>query len=116
MYETLRLYPPIVYLSKLTSSRPTVLSATDGNTQSRDIVLQPNSYVVVSFMHLHRSPGLWGEDALEFRPNRWIAAPEFINTPLGIGYSLDEKLERATLGTFIPWAIGPRSCSGMKFA
>lgn len=116
MYETLRLYPPIVYLPKLTTSRPTVLSATDGDTQRRDIVFPPNSYVVVNFMHLHCSPDLWGQDDLEFRPNRWISGPDSSNNPSGLGFSPDEKLERPSPGAFIPWAIGPRNCPGMKFA
>lgn len=115
MYETLRLYPPIVYLPKLTTSRPTVLSAPDGDTQHRDIVLPPNSYVVVNFMHLHCSPDLWGKDALEFRPSRWISSPGS-KTHSDPGYLSDEKLERSPPGAFIPWATGPRNCPGMKFA
>ncbi|KAG8164114.1 hypothetical protein KVR01_006032 [Diaporthe batatas] len=116
MYETLRLYPPIVYLPKLTSSTPTVLSATDGDSQRRDIVIPPNSYVVVNFMHLHCSHELWGKNALKFRPSRWIASPDSHETSSGSGYSKDEKLERPPPGAFIPWAMGPRNCPGMKFA
>lgn len=116
MYETLRLYPPIVYLPKLTTSRPTVLSAAGGGTRRRDIVIPPNSYVVVNFMHLHCSPDLWGKDALDFRPSRWISGPNSNDTPSGARYSADEKLERPPPGAFIPWATGPRNCPGMKFA
>ncbi|KAL1878200.1 hypothetical protein Daus18300_002117 [Diaporthe australafricana] len=119
MYETLRLYPPIVYLPKLTTSRPTILSTAEAGTQRRDIVIPPNTYVVVNFVHLHCAPELWGEDSLEFRPNRWIARPDSSSsTPLlvGRGYSAEEKLERLQPGAFIPWATGPRNCPGMKFA
>ena len=116
MYETLRLYPSISYLPKLTTPRSTVLSAADGNNQHQDIAIPPNTYVVVNFMHLHCSPELWGNDALEFRPSRWITRTDSSNTFSGSGYSPDEKLERPPPGAFIPWATGPRNCPGMKFA
>lgn len=115
MYETLRLYPPIVYLPKLTST-PTVLSAADGDSQRRDVMIPPNSYVVINFMHLHCSLELWGKYALEFQPSRWIASPDSKRNSAGSGYSTDEKLERPPPGAFFPWATGPRNCPGMKFA
>lgn len=116
MYETLRLYPPIVYLPKLTTSRTTILSTTGADTQRRDIVIPPNTYVVINFMHLHSSPELWGDDSLDFRPSRWIGRTDSSDNGPNLEFSSEEKLERSTPGAFIPWATGPRNCPGMKFA
>ncbi|KAK2615835.1 hypothetical protein N8I77_002561 [Diaporthe amygdali] len=116
MYETLRLYPPIVYLPKLTTSRTTILSTTGADTQRRDIVIPPNTYVVINFMHLHSSPEMWGDDSLDFRPSRWIGRTDSSDNGPNLEFSSEEKLERSPPGAFIPWATGPRNCPGMKFA
>ena len=73
---------------------------------------------MASMQALHTYPHYWGEDSLEWRPQRWIesshpeaAAPE----------SLSAVLEAETLfvppkGTYFPWSDGARNCPGKKFA
>lgn len=110
MYEVLRLFPPIVYIPKFTTSHPTVLSVGKDNLQRRDLELPPNTYVVLNIMHLHCASKWWGNDCLNFRPSRWLATSDFINASPGRIKSPDEMLIQPATGTFIPWATGPRVC------
>lgn len=59
----------------------------------------------------HRDPRVWGADALEFRPERWIAAAAGTATHRGDDDNLDDNvvaLEKAFLG----FSYGPRACIG----
>jgi len=52
--------------------------------------------VLVGIMAVHYDKGLWGEDAHEFRPERWVNGPPH-------KYA------------FLPFASGPRACTGREF-
>lgn len=102
MYETLRLYPPLSFLSKITGARPVPLTL--GSEDS--VIVPPNTYVNLNFVHLHVSPEFWGADSLTFFPQRFIVKSE-------VG---EETLFKPERSVFIPWATGPRNCPGMKFS
>merc|ERR1711972_1210037 len=55
-----------------------------------------NSIVMVGIMAVHYDKKLWGEDAHEFRPERWENG-------------LPHKY------AFLPFASGPRACTGREF-
>lgn len=51
---------------------------------------------------MHVSPAIWGQDALDFKPTRWLLdGGSFYQPPRS---------------TFLPWSGGPRVCPGMKMA
>lgn len=51
---------------------------------------------------IHREPKIWGQDAEQLRPGRWLqASPE--------QQALQAK-------AFMPFGDGPRNCPGAKFA
>ncbi|KAJ3407530.1 hypothetical protein HDU80_008448 [Chytriomyces hyalinus] len=58
---------------------------------------------------IHKKEELWGPDALEFKPERWLQEGG------ALADSADAESGRA-FGTYIPFLVGPRNCIGMKFA
>ena len=64
--------------------------------------------VIVNFQAIHMQESIWGSDAAEFRPSRWINAPLSASEPA--------TLKKMPRGTFLPWSSGPRVCPGAKMA
>lgn len=111
MYETLRLFPPLIHLSKQTKA-PQVIATSTGR-----YMIPANTIMYVNSVCLHLDPDVWrnlnladGEkpsdnDECRFRPSRWVApagsAPPFIQLPKG---------------AYLPWSGGPRVCPGQKMA
>ena len=80
----------------------------------RTHVLPPSTSVTINVQALHTDPGIWGPDALEWKPSRWL---EPSNKSHGHADSLRaETLIEPEAGSFIPWADGPRACVGKKFS
>ena len=44
----------------------------DGKTQISEIALKKNTNVHVSIYHANRCKRIWGEDAEEWKPERWL--------------------------------------------
>src|SRR5690606_23683281 len=63
LYETLRLYPPIPQLFNRKTTSDTLLGS--------EIYIPANTYIGWTAFGAHRCPVSWGEDANEFRPERW---------------------------------------------
>jgi cytochrome P450 len=76
--------------------------------RDREYVIPSHTTVTLNFAALHTHPQYWGDDALEFRPDRWIV-PEEQRTP-------DSPLFQPVPGSFVPWNMGPRICPGKKFS
>ncbi|PNS15932.1 Cytochrome P450 52A13 [Sphaceloma murrayae] len=95
--ETLRLYPTVPVTVRR-SNRPTTLL-------SRSI--PPGTDVVLCPWATNRLPSLWGPDADQFNPERWINAAD--NTPNNSG-GVDSNY------AFLTFLHGPRSCIGQNFA
>lgn len=68
----------------------------------------PGTLVQVGAAVIHTSHAIWGNDALIFRPTRWLNGDE--------GQSPFETLIEPPRGTFLPWPAGPRYCPGIKMA
>ncbi|CAL3964690.1 unnamed protein product [Diplocarpon coronariae] len=99
MYETLRLYGPVVIIPKLVTSNITI------DLRGKVHQVPPRTAVFVNVTALCTSPEYWGPDSLTWRPDRWIAAE-----------AQREEIKQPPTGVFLPWASGPRVCPGKKFA
>jgi cytochrome P450 len=44
----------------------------DGN-MLMDIVIPNNATIIVSILGINRDPAIWGEDAAEWKPERWLS-------------------------------------------
>ncbi|XWS30408.1 hypothetical protein CRYUN_Cryun24cG0114900 [Craigia yunnanensis] len=87
--ETLRLYPPVPVNNK-SSIESDVLPSGDR--------VGPRTRILLSIYSMGRSKEIWGEDYLEFKPERWISE-------LG-------KIVHKPSYMFIPFGTGPRVCLG----
>ena len=99
--ETLRLFPTVPVTVRVASRDTTLLGHP----------VPKGTFVQICPFAINRSPDLWGNDAEEFRPSRWIDTDE--NT--------GEQRANASGGAQSNYANltflhGPRSCIGQGFA
>jgi cytochrome P450 len=98
--ETLRLYP-VVPFNVRDSVGPAIWPSPDPN--EKPIYIPEGSRVPYSVFLMHRRTDLWGPDAQEFDPDRFI----------------DERLQKYLVKNsfiFLPFNAGPRICLGQQFA
>ncbi|KAJ6103801.1 hypothetical protein N7486_004023 [Penicillium sp. IBT 16267x] len=100
--EILRLYPPVPVNTR-TAEGTTILPTGGGADGSSPVLIRKGENVAFCVYAMHRRHDLYGDDAEEFRPDRWNE-----NLPL---YK-DEV--NATWG-YLPFNGGPRVCLGRKF-
>ncbi|KAJ6618635.1 cytochrome P450 [Mycena sp. CBHHK59/15] len=99
--ETLRLYSPVPFNTR-TAQQPTIFRSTNGDPP---IYIPAGTKTPFGIIIMHRRTDLWGPDALDFDPDRF----------------LDERLHKyCTCGNavtpnpliFLPFSAGPRICLG----
>ncbi|ETI23747.1 hypothetical protein G647_05553 [Cladophialophora carrionii CBS 160.54] len=103
MYETLRLWGPVPNTERWCVGEPTALRVGD-----KEMLVSPETFVSLNLYAVHCDPRWWGQDTLEWKPQRWI--------------KVDPKTGKETIAlphtgaTFVPWSVGPRVCPGKKFS
>ncbi|KAF9057839.1 cytochrome P450 [Panaeolus papilionaceus] len=109
--ETLRLYPPVPTIIRtaredITLPLSTPIKGVDGQMVA-EIAVPKNTDMHVSILYSNRNQKIWGADAYEWKPERWLSPlPEsVVNARIPGVYS--------HLLTFIG---GGRSCIGFKFS
>ncbi|KAK7466379.1 hypothetical protein VKT23_005102 [Stygiomarasmius scandens] len=109
--ETLRLYPPVPQLARVTT-RDTVIPLSkpivglDG-TKITELALSKDTTVLLSFINSNRNPAIWGSDALEWKPERWLSPlPQAV---------IDAHLP-GVYSHLMTFSAGIRSCIGFKFS
>ncbi|CAI5440670.1 unnamed protein product [Caenorhabditis angaria] len=89
--ETLRLYP-LGYLAVARKCMKT--------TEVCGIRIEKDTNILVDTWSVHYDKQIWGEDSMEFRPERWNEQQQ--NMKNGANY--------------LPFGFGPRQCIGMRLA
>ncbi|KAJ7254379.1 cytochrome P450 [Mycena haematopus] len=98
--EAMRLYPSVPFNIRQ-CIKATTWPSPDPN--EKPIYIPAGAQVPYSVLLMHRRKDLWGPDAEEFDPDRW----------------LDERLKTYLLTNsfqFLPFNAGPRICLGQQFA
>ncbi|KAG2369172.1 cytochrome P450 [Suillus spraguei] len=134
--ETLRLYPSLPVMSRITSKTTTLplqfpaRSRSGGYTST--VTIPEGAYTIISILAANRHQEVWGADANEWRPERWLsshlAAPSQAQE---VKFSLDGEDVTSTSPTpgakdsvrfpgvysnMMTFLGGSRSCIGFKFA
>ncbi|KAJ7518629.1 hypothetical protein O6H91_20G001000 [Diphasiastrum complanatum] len=91
LQEVLRLYPAVADLTRVAVK----------NTTIQGWIIPEGLQVWMPILQLHRDPEQWGDDALEFRPDRFAG-----------GVSKACKNPQS----YIPFSCGQRTCVGQTFA
>ena len=111
MLEVLRLFTPVIHISKESKAPQTI------QTSRGSFHFPPNTTIYVNAVGLHLDPAVWRNlnlaeneeksetDELAFRPTRWIN-PRTESQPIF----------QPPKGTYVPWSGGPRVCPGQKMA
>ncbi|KAK8508035.1 hypothetical protein V6N12_025143 [Hibiscus sabdariffa] len=90
--EALRLYPPaLVFVRKC-----------EREVRLGKLILPANLHFFISNLVVHRDPGIWGDDAHLFKPERFSA---------GVA-----KATSNNVAAYFPFGVGPRTCIGFNFA
>ncbi|KAH9023440.1 cytochrome P450 [Lactarius pseudohatsudake] len=109
--ETLRLYPPVPGVMRTTRSDVVLpLSAPIRDVDGREvheIFVPKNTNVFAQIYNLNRDPSIWGADAAEWKPERWLAP-----LPQSVADANIQGVYANTM-TFIG---GTRACIGFKFS
>ncbi|CAL1373278.1 unnamed protein product [Linum trigynum] len=94
LHEVMRLYPPIMQLTR----------AIERETKMGDFVLPTGIQVALPTILVHKDPEIWGSDAGEFNPERFVD---------GISKATKNPNQQ---GAYFPFGWGPRICIGQNFA
>ncbi|KAL6713829.1 hypothetical protein ACLMJK_008323 [Lecanora helva] len=100
--EILRLYPPVPVNARI-AQRTTLLPRGGGADGSSPVLVPKGANVAFSVYAMHRRKDLYGEDAEEFRPERW----EEKDLPL-------YRDQTTAAWGFLPFNGGPRVCLGRE--
>ncbi|KAH8115664.1 cytochrome P450 [Phellopilus nigrolimitatus] len=110
--ETLRVFPPATQVDRITKKDVVVplafpLQPRDGKPEIKEVMLKKNTTVIISILGANRSKAIWGDDANEWKPERWLQP-------------LPESVARAHLpgvySQMMTFLGGGRACIGFKFS
>ncbi|KZT05294.1 cytochrome P450 [Laetiporus sulphureus 93-53] len=106
--ETMRVHSPVVSTIRMAGKDdfiPLNAPYTDVHGQVRDsIKIDQGTLILIPVLAINRAKDLWGEDAFEFKPERWESPPDVIQTIPGVW------------GNLMSFLGGPRSCIGYRFS
>ncbi|KAJ3847743.1 cytochrome P450 [Lentinula lateritia] len=109
--ETLRLYTPVTTVTR-SARRDTMIPllkpiiGLDG-TEIHEVAALNGTRVIVSIYNSNRNPDLWGEDANEWKPERWLSP---------LPKALVEAHIPGVYSHLMTFLGGGRSCIGFKFS
>ncbi|XP_061196670.1 cytochrome P450 4F3-like [Saccostrea echinata] len=88
--EGMRLHSPV----------PAIMRINQSPITANNHVIPAGSDVIISIYSLHHNVEVWGEDHMQFKPDRFTK----------------ENIEKRDSFAFCPFSAGPRNCIGQNFA
>ncbi|KAF9002256.1 cytochrome P450 [Cyathus striatus] len=109
--ETLRLYPPVSLVSRTANQDivlplSTPLKGVNGNNIT-EVFVPKGTHIFISILSANRSPEIWGEDAREWKPQRWLSP---------LPGSLKEAHIPGVYSHMMTFIGGVRACIGFRFS
>ncbi|KAH9046662.1 cytochrome P450 [Lactarius hengduanensis] len=109
--ESLRLYPPIPGVMRTTRSDVVLpLSSPIRDVDGREvheIFVPKHTNVFAQISNLNRDPSIWGADAAEWKPERWLAP---------LPQSVADANIQGVYANTMTFTGGTRACIGFKFS
>ncbi|RPD78482.1 cytochrome P450 [Lentinus tigrinus ALCF2SS1-7] len=106
--ETLRIHAPVPTSMRVATKDDVIPVAepfADRNGDVQDSIrISEGTPIIIPILALNRSKKLWGDDAFEFKPERWENPPEAISSIPGVW------------GHILSFLGGPRACIGYRFS
>ncbi|KAL1691578.1 cytochrome P450 [Schizophyllum commune] len=106
--EVLRFYAPVPWMARVATRDDVIPLArpyTDTEGRERgEIVVKKGQQLMLSIHNLHRAKEIWGEDADEFRPERWENLSDTVKGVPSIWSHL------------FTFSGGPHACIGFRFS
>jgi len=106
--ETLRIHAPVASTMRVATQDdilPLGEPIKDKYGRMMDgIPIKKGQTLMIPILALNRAKSIWGEDSLEFKPERWESTPEAAASIPGIW------------GHMLSFLGGPRACIGYRFA
>ena len=93
--ETLRVHPPVPINSRQ-ASKDTILPLGGGPDGTKPLAVRKDQLMAYDVYPMQRRKDIWGEDADEWKPERWVS----------------RKID----WSFVPFSGGPRICLGQQYA
>ena len=93
LFETIRLQGPSGRVLR-TALHNTILPIGGGPDGQSPIFVEQGAVVALNLWGLHHDVGIWGEDANEFKPQRWV--------------------DKRPMWDFVPFLGGPRICPAQQ--
>jgi len=109
--ETFRLYPPVTQLQRVAREDVVVplahpVTTVDGS-QLHELLIPKDTSVFVNVRGANRDTVIWGPDAAQWRPERWLGP---------LPQSVVDAHVPGVYSNLLTFFAGPRSCIGFKFA
>ncbi|KAI0252854.1 cytochrome P450 [Lactifluus subvellereus] len=106
--EVLRLYAPVSQTDRF-AKEDTVVPLSEPfidrhGVKRHGFRVRKGDVIVIPILAVHRLKSLWGEDADEFKPERWEAIPEAVKAIPGVFSNL------------LTFAAGAHACIGYRFS
>jgi cytochrome P450 len=99
---------PLTNLCKTTNDQARTIV-----TRDRTVIVPAGTAVHLSMSALHTHPQYWGDDGLEWKPQRFVSSTQ----PKTQSFTFeDETVAPDTSAHYLPWAYGQRICPGKKFS
>ncbi|KAG6909595.1 hypothetical protein DXG01_016634 [Tephrocybe rancida] len=106
--ETLRIHAPVPSTIR-EATQDDILPLNEPFTDRKGVVhhgirVRKGQTIQIPILAMNRNKQIWGEDAKEFRPERWESTPEAATSIPGVW------------GNMLTFLGGPRSCIGYRFS
>jgi len=106
--ETMRRYSPISVVARAADKDDIIplnkpFTEKDGNIR-HEIRVRKGQRIFIPIAPVNRDKSIWGDDSMEFKPERWMSIPD------------DARSVPGVWGNLITFAGGPRACIGFRLS